>query len=37
MTLKSRRLVRLHDKIKTLYLHYRNAYRNQIWQGGDIL
>ena len=34
MTIKSRGLVRLHEKLKSLYLHYHNAYGYQFWQGG---
>ena len=24
------------QQLKTLYLHYHNAYGHQIWQGGDL-
>ena len=28
--------MRLHDKLKTIYLHYHNRYGYRAWQGGDI-
>ena len=27
----------INDKLKTLYLHYQNAYGHKTYQGGDIL
>ena len=36
MVLESCGLARSCEKVKTLYLHYHNAYCHQIWQGGDL-
>ena len=36
MTLYPRGFAKSRNKLKTSYLHYRSAYENQTWQGGDI-
>ena len=35
MTILSRRLARWGDKLKSLYIHYHNAYGYQTWQGEE--
>ena len=36
MTFKSRGLVRLRDKLKSLYLHFYNVYGHKAWHDGDL-
>ena len=37
MTTKHGKVVKLHDKLKTLYLHCHKTYGHKTYHGGDIL